>query len=228
MSGENHDIVLQDVDAVLARLHEGAQLRRVPTEGGDVAWILMPEGARIPEAVAERVVSDRGVVRDKAPESPVEHKPGLFRRVGRGARGLGRLYVRAQFGDMKGFVQEQKSFGAWLMNAMRLRSDRRRETFEQAMQRLGLTEEDLAARRASLERMAWIYGVVAAIAFVFLVCSPWVEHALSQFLLSLGLFVLMGIRSATARFRVSQIRTRRLMGFVEWVKGEASDGRIAG
>lgn len=154
---------------------------------------------------------------DKQPAP--ERRPGLFRRMTAPVRGVGRAYVRAQFGDVKGFVEDQKSFGSWLIRYLRRDPSRRQETFEDAMRRLGLTDGDLAAKQTSLVKMAWVYGSVAAVAFVLLTLSPIVSHPISQFLLSLGVFTVSGTRCAATRFRVAQIRSRKFLGFGEWIRG---------
>lgn len=168
-----------------------------------------------------------GYEREKTPEDAPEQerRSGMLNRTRNTAGALGRWYVRSQFGDVKGFVAEQKRFGRWLMRYMWRRDGGRHESFDDAMDRLGLDENDLMARQAALERVFWMYGVVAVVAFGLLVGSPFVKHSASQFLLSLGVFLFMGARCAVTRFRVVQIRQRRFMGFLEWIRGEDHDGR---
>lgn len=153
-------------------------------------------------------------------------KPGLLRRA-RGAVGfVGRAYVRLQFGDMKRFVEEQKRFGGWVKQQVFARREGRQETFDEAVSRLGLGPEDLQARLSDLVRISWVYGAISAIAFAALLLAPFVKHAASQFLVSLALLVLMGARCVVTRFRIAQIRQRRLMGFFEWIRGEGAHGRV--
>lgn len=153
-------------------------------------------------------------------ETPqTEKKPGVLGKARKGADNVRRLYVWSLFGDVKGFVAERKAFGSWLMRSLQRRTDGRKEDFDDAMRRLKLTEDDVIEKQASLERISLAYGAVAVIAFGFLLFSPFVAHPLSQFFVSLGLFVLMAARCVASRFRIGQIRARRFMSFIEWIKG---------
>lgn len=55
------------VKAILARMHQGAELHRIASEREGHYWMLMPGSERVPNAIAEAVVSEPRVVAEGAP-----------------------------------------------------------------------------------------------------------------------------------------------------------------
>lgn len=142
---------------------------------------------------------------------------GLLTKARGGISAVFRLYTKAQFGDMQQFVDERRNFRIWLKSKLAPRTSDRRESFAEAVARLGLEEADLVERYAVLKRLSWTYGAVAVVAFGLMVTSPFVDRSASQFFVSVGLLSLMGARCLIARFRMDEIRQRRLMSFQEWI-----------
>ncbi|MGX9960599.1 hypothetical protein ACW0US_17775 [Xanthomonas euvesicatoria] len=137
-------------------------------------------------------------------------------------RKAGRAYRYTIVGDLGGDVQALKSRWNDLRALMARRSTSRAETFGEAVKRLGITDADLEARDKSLRLQFYVYVSVSALSFVMLLAAPFVAHPLSQFTMSLGVFLVCGCRSAICRFRRHQIESRELVSFREWIEGARS------
>ena len=150
-------------------------------------------------------------------QKKMPERSGLLGKARSGFGALGRLYTKAQFGDMQQFVEERRNFRGWLRSRIAPRTTKRHESFDEAVVRLGIGEDDVSERYKVLSRLAWTYGLVAGVALLMLVASPFVRHSASQFFISLGLLGVMGARCLISRFRMAEIRARRLMSFQEWI-----------
>lgn len=99
------------------------------------------------------------------------------------------------------------------------------ETFQDAVERLALTDKDLAERYSELSGMAFLYGFVTLIALVFFMLTPLSAHPFNNFLMSLGVAWMSGAKWVTTRFRMAQIRSRELFGFWDWFFGRTGGGK---
>ncbi|MGZ1522175.1 hypothetical protein [Xanthomonas citri] len=136
---------------------------------------------------------------------------GMLRRVGG-------LYTYSLVGDLSGEVERKRNLWRALHDMATGKRAGRSETFAQAVRRSGADDDALQARIKTLGRMAMLYFIVAGVAFLMLLASPWVAKPLSQFLMSLGVFAMCSARGVAARFRMFQIRNRELVGFREWLE----------
>lgn len=95
----------------------------------------------------------------------------------------------------------------------------RLETFEQAVDRLGLTEEHLIkqAKAFNTRSLSWLASMVMASAWLaYLALSG--TLTLQAFILWLGLMFMTGAKSITWRFRYSQICHQELFSFGSWLR----------
>ena len=95
----------------------------------------------------------------------------------------------------------------------------RRESFEEAVERLGLDEAHLIkqAKAFNVRALSWLASMVMATAWlVWLALSG--TLTLQAFIVWLGLMVMTGAKCITWRFRYSQIRDQELYGFGPWFR----------
>jgi hypothetical protein len=141
-----------------------------------------------------------------------------FGRTRTALRKIGGLYVYSLLGDVPGEINRKRSLWKALHDMATGKLRTRSESFEQAVRRNGADSEALAARASTLGWMSALYFTVAVVAFVMLLASPWVAKPLSQFLMSLGVFAMCLAKGLVARFRMFQIRERKLIGFRDWLE----------
>lgn len=92
-----------------------------------------------------------------------------------------------------------------------------KETFEQAMQRLNLTEQDLKQRKHYLQSQALLSGAMSLMVLIYCLYLIWNAFWLVS-LITLGVLVLSLIRFCQARFWLTQIKKRRLgLSFKQWL-----------
>lgn len=136
---------------------------------------------------------------------------GVVRRVGS-------AYVWSIAGDWKE-VRENAGRLRDRLHGLRNR-EYREESFDDAVERLGLTQERLRQRHDQLFGLSMIYGLIALIAVGFLCVTPLSEHPFNHALMSLSVLIVAGTKFLAARFRVAQLRAGRLFGFKVWLFGQ--------
>lgn len=134
------------------------------------------------------------------------------------ARRVGSVYVWSIAGDWRE-VRENAGRLRERLHGLRNRKYRE-ESFDCAVERLGLTKEQLRQRQDQLFGLSVIYGLIVVIAVVFLCVAPLSAHPVNHALMSLGVIIVAGTKFLAARFRVAQIHSRRLLGFKEWLLGK--------
>ncbi len=146
----------------------------------------------------------------------------LLGKVAGGAKKVGRFYVWTITGDLNELKENTKSIKDRFSGI--LHREYRNETFEQAVERLRVTDRDLAERLSHLSGIAFLYGLVAAIAFLFFLATPLSVNPLNHGMMSFGVGFMSGAKFLTTRFRMAQIRARELFGFKEWLLGKKNAG----
>lgn len=127
---------------------------------------------------------------------------------------VGKAYVWSITGDLKE-VRE---------NAQRLR-DRihglmhrkyAQESFEDAVERFGISAQDLKKRHDMLSALSLLYGAIFIVALISLGASFFSPHPVNHALMSVGVMLIAGTKFLAARFRLDQIRQRKLFSFKGW------------
>lgn len=140
-----------------------------------------------------------------------------FRRTRTAIARLSKAYVWSVAGDWSE-VRENVGHVQQRLRAL-LGGKYRTESFEDAVDRLGLTNETLKRRHDQLAGLSIIYGIIVIVALLFLAATPISDHPFNHALMSLGTAILAGTKFLSARFRVSQIRAGDLFGFWQWLFG---------
>ncbi len=140
-----------------------------------------------------------------------------FQRTRTAIRRVGKAYVWSVAGDWSEVRENAERVRQRLRGMLRRRY--RRESFAEAVDRLGLTNEALRQRHDQLAGLSVVYGLIAVVALGFFAATPLSDHPFSHALMSLGTVVLAGTKLLAARFRVAQIRAGQLFGFWEWLFG---------
>lgn len=141
--------------------------------------------------------------------------------IGEGKKGIFRRAVSAYAWSIAGDWREVNG------NAKRLRArlaalrnfKYREESFDDAVNRLGLTKAELHRRHDQLLGLSAIYGLIVLVAIGFFCIAPYSTHPVNHALMSLGVIIVAGSKFLASRFRVAQIRSRWLFGFKEWLLG---------
>lgn len=95
-----------------------------------------------------------------------------------------------------------------------------KETFDQAVKRLNLTENDLQQRLATLQWQALLSLAMALMVLVYTLYLFWIGDVAIG-LLSLGVTSLFFLRFLSSRFWITQIKQRRLgLSFSKWLTGK--------
>lgn len=146
-------------------------------------------------------------------------KPGAV--VGAG-RWLAKASLYSFVGDRKAFIEERKrNFGMIRQLGESLRSrpeERRRETFDEAMTRQGLTAPDIKAIDVSLGRQSRIYMLALAVIFAVFCMLPWVRSPWTHIVLCVSLGGYCGAILLRVRFRLAQVRAQELFPFMTWLR----------
>lgn len=94
----------------------------------------------------------------------------------------------------------------------------RHETFEQAVERLGLDEAHLIRRARIFKRWASWCFVATMVATAWLAYAPFTDRPFNAFLLTVGIIFMTGSQWLKWHFRFCQIRDQSLeLGFVQWL-----------
>ena len=135
-------------------------------------------------------------------------------------RGFWHLYRTSLVGDLSVI---SKSFSRTRERFAKLAEEReasaRHETFQEATQRLGISEDRLEKTLHALELRAAIWFALCAVAFCSLTLSGISAHPVNQAVLSIGVLLLGASQAAKSRFRAAQIHRRQLFGFWAWLTG---------
>jgi intracellular multiplication protein IcmV len=100
---------------------------------------------------------------------------------------------------------------------------KRKETFEEALIRLNITEADLVARQRRLQVSSWIFIFFSICLFAYAMYMLWHGYVFVM-LISLALTGLAVIKACFYRFWIFQIRNRRLgCTFGEWWRNRVED-----
>lgn len=135
-------------------------------------------------------------------------------------RGFWYVYRTSLMGDVSVITKSVKRTRERLAELAGLaRKEAKRETFAEAVARLGLSDAQLLHTQQGLELKAAVWFALCAVAFVFLVMSVVSVHPVSQAALSIGVMALAASHAVKARFRAAQIRRRELFDFAAWLFG---------
>lgn len=144
-------------------------------------------------------------------------EPGAIRRttqtVGRGVRAVGRWYKYALIGDTRQVTQSAAAIRDRLSEILNAGAAARQETFVEACDRLGLSEEDVLRRQAELGMAARVFLLVAGVALLVFGYLPWSAHPISHGLFSLLVLAMSLTRYSVLRWRQAQCEARELMSF---------------
>ncbi|MGD0466621.1 MAG: type IVB secretion system protein IcmV [Gammaproteobacteria bacterium] len=95
----------------------------------------------------------------------------------------------------------------------------RQETFEQAMERLQLTEEDLIARKTEFYRLFVISLLISIALFIYTMFITIKYKNLYGFSLGIGVTILGLVRTFKYHFWLTQINKKKLgLTFKEWIE----------
>lgn len=146
-----------------------------------------------------------------------EKRAGVFVRTARAAKRVGGFYLWT----VTGSLQERKDDINRIKDGVNSILNRRyrNETFEEAVERKGLSEKDLAQRADSIAALAFLYGLITLISILFLLATPLSPSPINHALMSAGVSFVAGSKFLAARFRVAQIRSRSFFDFKEWLCG---------
>ena len=104
--------------------------------------------------------------------------------------------------------------------------EKRRESFEQALQRLSLSEVDLAARYNNLKRQSWLFALLGLIILgyaIYLLIGLHLGAVILAILVS-GLFF---FKMSACRFWMFQIKERKLgCSIREWRTGKTEESNL--
>lgn len=137
-------------------------------------------------------------------------KPGILRR---GAGRVGRFVRFSLVGDVSEVKQTHAFFKARVDRVLNASKYARTETFEQACERLGLSDRDVIRRASELRSAAVLYWGVAAIAFAIFCATPFVDNPLSHGLASFMVMCVALAKASVLRWRQAQCEHRSLMPY---------------
>ncbi len=144
-------------------------------------------------------------------------KPGAIQRttqkVGRGVRAAGRWYKYALIGDTRQVMQSAAAIRGRMAEIMNAGAEARHETFAEACDRLGLSEEDVVRRRDELQMAARVFLMVACASLLVFGYLPWSPHPVSHGLFSLLVLVMALTRYSVLRWRQAQCEQCELMTY---------------
>ncbi|MES2203765.1 MAG: type IVB secretion system protein IcmV [Pseudomonadota bacterium] len=119
--------------------------------------------------------------------------------------------------NAKQYVQTNKTLYAKIKDVFRIAKAQREETFEAAMHRMNLTEQDLKERMAANQR-----GIIILLSFIGILCLYgfflMFKGAVAGTFVVLAVIALSAVRAFQYSFWNFQIKNRRLgCSFQEWL-----------
>lgn len=142
-------------------------------------------------------------------------------------RGFFRLFYKTFF-DVPSWIgvyqtrYTNSTLFQYLKAIFKIKPSTGQETFEQAVERMQLTEQDLRERAKVNNRNKWIFIIIAAILFCYGGYLLFTAH-FGGFVLSVSVFVLSLVRAYQFSFWNFQIKHRKLgCSYKEWRSGNIS------
>ncbi|KAG0166433.1 hypothetical protein DFQ30_007198 [Apophysomyces sp. BC1015] len=125
--------------------------------------------------------------------------PANAKGAARVAKRVGGFYAWTVAGDL----QERKDDFKWIKARLDgiLNRRFRHESFDEAVARLGLTDEDLKKRTDYLASLGFLFGLITALALLFLAATPLSPSPLNHALMSSGVACVAGTKYLAIRFR---------------------------
>ncbi|ARU31737.1 hypothetical protein CAP31_08620 [Sulfuriferula sp. AH1] len=157
---------------------------------------------------------------------PQPQKRGLVWLIKQSAVGLGKgwawsLGLTSLKNEGVRIASNVSDLGAYVHRKLTEQPTCRHESFNDAVDRLGLTEEDLIRQAKIFNSRAANWFLSAAIGLLWMAFLPTSNSPFSHFLLCFGIILMSSAKAVTWRFRFCQIREEQLFGFGEWLRGEA-------
>lgn len=124
-------------------------------------------------------------------------------------------------------VQAAERIGKLAQNVLFNRRKPIHESFEEAVDRLNLSDVDLQDKEKEFQFFAALAFMGFMLGFAFLTLFPLVTHQVSHILMSSGV-MLIGVTSWLRwRFRAEQVRNREFFGFGSWLARDVWVRRVA-
>ena len=136
---------------------------------------------------------------------------GLIRRT---VGGAGRMLKFAYLGDTSEIRNNHQFFKQRLHRVLHPGESANNETFEQACERLGVTDADVARRASELHRSVLLYRIVAVIALAVFCLMPWVSHPINHAVMCTLVLTMALVKLSVVRWRQGQCEHRTLMGYL--------------
>lgn len=112
-----------------------------------------------------------------------------------------------------------------LRNMNRVKDPKRKETFEQAMTRLGIDEDEIKIRQNTFMKAALIYFGFACVGIVYAVYLFARLHIFAG-IQSGVLGAMLLVFAAREHFTAYQFKTRKLVGVAEWFRNLFRGGNV--
>lgn len=146
----------------------------------------------------------------KADQKSTKTKKGFFRSI------MSTFFDVPRWVNAKQYAETNRTLYEKMRGTFRIAQAQRKETFEEAMQRLNVTEQDLQTRLANNQRILMMMLVV--IGFLTLYGVYLLFHgAMAGALMVLAVIVLSAVRAFQYSFWNFQIENRKLgCSFQEW------------
>lgn len=141
---------------------------------------------------------------------------GLISFTAKAAKKIGRGYIWSITGDLDEVKQNFRN-ARDRMHGM-LNREFRHETFEEAIQRLGLSKQDIEDKRRQFDLMAFFYGLLSLLCFLYMLMAPFSPHPIAHGFLMFGVFVVFFTKYIGFRFRIAQIRAQQFFEFKDWLR----------
>ncbi|MDQ1090610.1 hypothetical protein QE400_000023 [Xanthomonas sacchari] len=153
--------------------------------------------------------SEKNVRGDAGAPSEAPARRGAFASIVRVAR---IVYV----GDLSEIRRTHAYFRDRLARVWNQGRGARKETFQEASDRLGLTAQDIERRASELRSQSVLYLGIAALAFVVFMLLPFVRNPFSHATMSLLVMLLALSKYSVSRWRQAQCEQRTLVAYVAY------------
>lgn len=126
--------------------------------------------------------------------------------------------------DLNGLIEQNKTIISVLKNLFTKAEPARQETFEQAMERLKLTEPDIVALVRRYTLFVWLFVVCALAAFAHAFYLLFAYHLFFAWLLSMSVSLFFWAQAFRYDFWGLQLRRRALgLSFADWKKSRLGE-----